>query len=100
MSVGGSRVPLPEGNVLGAAFYEDKGVFFVQQSVLSTGSNGRGIRFHLQLSSWNLKSRSEITKRMFAEAPQGVSAFPCGRADTSAKLHRVFIAAQVPTLRL
>lgn len=93
MEVSGLRVPLPEGNVLGAAFYEGQGTFFVQQSVLSVGANGRGIRSHLQLSSWRIASRSMMTNRVFDETPQGASAFPCGRVETSATLHRVFICS-------
>ena len=80
MEVSNSKVSLPEGNVLGAAFYEDKGMFFVQQSVLSTENGGLVIRFHRQLSSWNLKDRSIISKRVFEEAPgRGVriSVWPC-----------------------
>ena len=89
----GSKIALPEGNVLGAAFYEGKGVFFVQQSVMSTGSNGRGIRFHLQLSSWNLKSHGKVATRVFPEAPPGASPYPCGRIETSARLQRAFICS-------
>jgi hypothetical protein len=93
MEVIGWKVPLPDGNVLGAAFYEGKGMFFIQQSVLSTENGGLVIRAHRQLSSWNLKNRSIITKRVFAEAPKGASAYPCGRVETSAKLDRIFICS-------
>lgn len=87
MEVTGSRVPLPDGNVLGAAFYEGKGMFFVQQSVLSTENGGLVIRSHRQLSSWNVENRSMVTRRVFDEALQGASAFPCGRVEKSATLH-------------
>lgn len=93
MEVSGSRVLLPDGNVLGAAFYEGKEMFFVQQSVLSTENGGLVIRSHRQLSSWNLENRSMIAKRVFDEAPQGASAYPCGRVEISAKLHRVFLCS-------
>jgi hypothetical protein len=93
MDVSGSRVPLPEGNVLGAAFYVDKGMFIVQQNVLSTENGGLVIRSHRQLSSWNLKNRSMITRRVFDEAPQEASAYPCGRVETSARMHRVFLCS-------
>ncbi len=93
MDVSGSKIALPEGNVLGAAFYEDNGIFFVQQSVLSTENGGLLIRSHRQLSSWSIKHRSIITKRVFDENPQGASAYPCGRVETSAKLHRVFLCS-------
>jgi hypothetical protein len=93
VEVSGSKIALPEGNVLGAAFYEDKGMFFVQQSVLSTEVGVRGIRFHRQLSSWDIKSRSMISTRSFDKAPEGASVYPCGRVETSAKLDRVFLCS-------
>jgi hypothetical protein len=93
MELSGTKVSLPDGNVLGAAFYEDREMFFVQQSVLSTENGGLVIRFHRQLSSWSLKNRSMITKRAFDEAPQGASAYPCGRVETSAKLRRVVLCS-------
>jgi hypothetical protein len=92
MEVSGSRISLPDGNILGAAFYEGKGMFFVQQSVLSTENGGLVIRSHRQLSSWNIESRSMITRRVFDETPQG-AAFPCGRVETSATLHRVLVCS-------
>lgn len=88
-----STVPLSEGNVLGAAFYEEKGLFVVQQSVLSTEDNGLVIRFHRQLSSWSLANRAEIRKRAFDKAPKGKSPYPCGRVATSTTLHRVLICS-------
>lgn len=93
MEVSGSRIALSDGNVLGAAFYEDKELFFVQQSVLSTEPGVRGIRFHRELSSWDVKSRSMVLKRAFDKAPEGASVYPCGRVETSAKLHRVFLCS-------
>jgi hypothetical protein len=93
MEVSGSIVPLPEGAVLGAAFYDESRTLFVQQVVLSTENAGLVIRFHRQLSSWNVKSRSVMTKRVWAKAPQGASTSPCGRIETSAKLHRVFLCS-------
>lgn len=93
MKISGSKIALPKGNVLGAAFYEAKGIFFVQQNVLSTEKGGLIIRSRRQLSSWSLKSHSMITKRVFDEAPAGTPAYPCGRVEISAKLHRVFICS-------
>jgi hypothetical protein len=95
VEVSGSRIALSDGNVLGATFYEDKGLFFVQQSVLSTETGVRGIRFHRQLSSWDIKSRSMVSTRAFNKAPEGASVFPCGRVETSAKLHRIFLCSAV-----
>ena len=95
MEVSGSRITLSDGNVLGATFYEGKGLFFVQQSVLSTETGVRGIRFHRQLSSWNIKSRSMVLTRAFDKAPEGASVFPCGRVEVSAKLHRIFLCSAV-----
>jgi len=87
------RVPLPEGNVLGVALDEDRGMFFVQQSVLSPGANGRGISSHLQITAWGLQNHSLIKQRTFTEAPTGASAFPCGRVETSATSHRVYVCS-------
>lgn len=95
VEVSGSRITLSDGNVLGATFYEGKGLFFVQQSVLSTETGVRGIRFHRQLSSWNIKSRSMVLTRAFDKAPEGASVFPCGRVEVSAKLHRIFLCSAV-----
>jgi hypothetical protein len=100
MEVIGLRVSLPDGNVLGAAFYEGKGMFFVQQSVLSTENGGLVIRSHRQLSSWNVGNRSMVTKRIFDESPQGASAFPCGRVEISTALHRVFVCSAGSHLEL
>jgi hypothetical protein len=71
IEVSGSKIDLPAGNVIGAAFYEEKGTFFVQQSVLSTENGGLVIRSHRQLSAWDIKSHSMITKKVFDETPQG-----------------------------
>src|SRR3982074_3556672 len=85
MEVLGSKVALPEGNVVGAAFYEEKGLFVVQQIVLSTENSGLTLRSRRQLSSWSLQSRSMTTKRDFDMTPRGRSAYACGRVEASAK---------------
>jgi hypothetical protein len=90
MEVSGSRVPLPEGRVLGAAFHEDRGMFFVQQLVFS---NESGRRSHRQLSSWSLKNPLMIKARAFDQDPRGTREYPCGRVETSAKLHRLFLCS-------
>jgi hypothetical protein len=93
MEVDGSKVALPDGNVLGAAFYESGGMFFVQQNVLSAPGNGLIIHSRRRMSSWSLASKSIVTKREFEESPLGASAPPCGRVEVSAKVRRVFICS-------
>lgn len=93
LEVLGSIVPLPHGDVLGAAFYEDKGVFFVQQMIPSTEDAGlvRGSR--RQLSSWSLKNRSMIQTRVFDQDPRGAREYPCGRVEPSVKMNRILLCS-------
>jgi hypothetical protein len=89
MVVSGSKIALPEGNVIGAAFYEQKGAFFVQQVELLTENGGLVIRLRPQLSSWGIKSRSMLTKREFDLTPLGYSEYPCGRVEVSTKSNQI-----------
>jgi len=93
MEIIGSRVQLPDGYVSGAAFYEDKGMFFVQQFARSTENAGLGNRFHRLLSSWNIESHSLITKRVTDEIPGDASIDHCGRVQISTTTHRVYICS-------
>ena len=97
MEISGSRVPLPDSdgsdNVIGAVFYEDKGLFFVQQLILSTENNRLAFISDRQLSSWSLTNHSMITKRMFDRTPNQSAYYPCGRVEKSVKLHRVFLCS-------
>ena len=98
MEVSGSKIPLPDsggdGKVIGALFYEDKELFFVQQIILSTENNGLVFLSDRQLSSWNLTNHSMIAKRMFDRTPnQNSNALPCGRVEKSVKLNRVFLCS-------
>ena len=96
MEISGSRIPLPDSgdkdNILGAVFYEDKELFFVQNTITSTENNGLLFRSNRQLSSWSLANQSMIAKRMFDRTPDP-KAFPCGRVEKSLKLHRVFLCS-------
>jgi len=93
LQVSGSRVQLPDGYVSGAAFYEDKGMFFVQQFAPSTENAGLGNRYHRQLSSWNIASHAMITKRVIDEIPGDASIDHCGRVQISTTSHRVYICS-------
>ena len=93
IEVNGAKVPLPDGNVLGVALDEGQGMFFVQQSVLSPGANGRGISSRLQITSWGLQNHSLIKQRTFPEAAAGASAFPCDRVEASAESRRVYVCS-------
>jgi len=89
----GSRVQLPDGYVTGAAFYESKGMFFVQQFARSTENGGLGDRFHRLLSSWNIESHSMIAKRDTDDIPGDTSADHCGRVQISTTTHRVYVCS-------
>ena len=58
IELSGHKITLPEGNILGVAFHEQKDLFFVQQLVISTGEGGRTILSSRQISSWSFKNRS------------------------------------------
>ena len=106
MEINGSRILLPDSydkdyNVIGTVFYEDKGMFFVQQLITSTENNGLVFRHDRQLSSWNLANQSMIAKRMFDRTPSpDPGAFPCGRVEKSVKLHKVFLCSAVSHLEV
>jgi hypothetical protein len=91
LQVRGSEVQLPPGDILGSAFYEDMGMFFVQQDFRPTDNGGLILRSHRQLSSWNIESHAMITKRVIDEIPFG--AFPCGRIQISTTSHLVYLCS-------
>jgi hypothetical protein len=93
LQVQGSRVELPPGDVLGAAFYEDKGMFVIQQYVRSAENGGLLNRYHRQLSSWNIESHSMITKRVIDAVPRDVRIFPPGHIEASTITHRVYLCS-------
>jgi hypothetical protein len=94
------NILLPHGNVLGAAFYEEKGIFVVQQNVLSTEDGGLAIRSQRQLTTWNIKNGSMLKKRRFAQAARGTPAYPCGRVEISRKLKRVILCSAASHLEI
>ena len=95
LKVAGSKIDLPNGDILGAAFYEGVGGFLVQQYVLIPEKDKVGFRTHRQLSSWDINNRSviAITEKAFDEQRPRTQVFPCGRVEASAKLRRVFICS-------
>ncbi len=88
LQVEGSKVKLPDGNVIGATFYEDKGMFFVQQ-IQFTGSR----RLIRQLSSWSIENRSMIAKRVIDAIPRDVRIFPPGHIEVSTITHRAYLCS-------
>jgi hypothetical protein len=100
LQVSGAKIELPPGDVLGAAFYEGKGLFFVQQSVLSTETlendklttHLHRQMFHRQLSSWNLVSHVMVSQRVIGEVPGRLS-HSCGRVQVSITLHQVYVCS-------
>jgi hypothetical protein len=89
MVVSGSKLVLPKGGVIGAAFYEQRGLFYVQQAVASTDNGDLETRLRPQLSSWGIKSRSMLAKRQFDLLPAGYHYYPCGRVEASAKSNQI-----------
>jgi hypothetical protein len=86
--VTGSRIPLPDGDVIGATFYEGKGMFFVQQIQL-VGSR----KLIRQLSSWNIENHTMIAKRVIDAIPQEVQGVPPGHMEASTTTHRVYLCS-------
>ena len=95
-----SKIALPKGKILGAAFYEGTGRFFVQQNVLTTENNGLVFRTNRHLSSWDIESRSIIRIRSLDDNQLGTKVYPCGRVETSAKLRKVFICSAESNIEL
>jgi hypothetical protein len=93
MELSGSKVTLPEGNVLGVAFHEQTERFFVQQLVLTTGEGGRGVLSSRQLSSWSLKNRSMSAKRMLDPNPRHLDTYPRGRIEVSSKSNKLLLCS-------
>lgn len=91
LEVIGSQIAMPEGHIIGATFYEEKGIFLIQQGVPSLENNNPTTRWHRQLSSWGLKSQLMVTKRVFDMFPRGTSGCPSGRVDVSTKSHQILI---------
>jgi hypothetical protein len=93
IELSGSKIALPEGDVLGEAFYEARDMFFVQQLVLSTGEGGRTILSSRQLSSWSLNGRSMLIKKVLDPNPRRVDIRPCGRVEVSVKTNRILLCS-------
>ncbi len=93
LSVTGSKISLPDGDAIGAAFDADTGVFVVQQSVISTENKGLVFRSHRLLTSWSSTSHLQVNKREFPLSPAGSSTHPCGRVDVVSSLGLVYICS-------
>ncbi|HEY0795115.1 MAG TPA: hypothetical protein VGD64_04970 [Acidisarcina sp.] len=89
----GSRVELSPGDVPGAAFYEDKGMFVVQQYVHSPENGVLLNGYFRQLSSWNIESHTMISKRVIDDISVGPSSDPCGRVEISTTSHRIYVCS-------
>jgi hypothetical protein len=100
LSVTGGRIELPDGDVIGAAFYEDMDTVIVQQSVISTENGGLVFRSHRQLTSWSMKSRLQLAKSEFGLSPSGSSTHPCGRVEVVPALTRVYICSAETNLEI
>ena len=73
------KIPLPAGDVIGGTFDEADGAVVIQQSLISTENHGLVIRSQRVLTSWDLKTMSQLERRDFGLNAQGASPHPCGR---------------------
>jgi hypothetical protein len=89
----GSKIELLEGSVLGAAFYEQKSMFVVQQLVLSTANGGRQILSARRVSSWSLSRHSMLTTRVLGPSPSHNDTYPCGRIEVSPHTNKIFLCS-------
>jgi hypothetical protein len=94
------KVPLLGGDVIGGAFDEADGTIVIQQSVISTENNGLVIRSHRVLTSWDLKTMSQIGSRDFELSPRSASAHPCGRVVSVPKAALIVICSAETHLEL
>ncbi|MGA7219444.1 MAG: hypothetical protein WBX38_14070 [Candidatus Sulfotelmatobacter sp.] len=93
IELSGSKLLLPDGNVLGVAFRPQEDTFFVQQLVLSTGEGGRGVLSSRLLSSWNWKTHTMLTKRVLDPSPLHLDSSPCARIEVSAKTNKILLCS-------
>lgn len=93
IELSGSKLVLPDGNVLGVAFRPQEDTFFVQQLVLSTGEGGRGVLSSRLLSSWNWKTRTMLTKRVLDPSPRHFDRSPCARIEVSVKTKKILLCS-------
>jgi hypothetical protein len=100
MELRSSRLALPEGNVVGAAFYDRSETLFVQQDVYSLGEGGRGLTPHRLVSVWNLKNESMLTKRVLDASPRDAKAHPCMRIEAPARVDKIFVCGMGASLEV
>jgi hypothetical protein len=93
LSVTAEKISLPDGDVIGAAFNADAGIFVVQQSVISTENGGLVFRSHRLLTSWSIANHLQVIKQEFPLSSAGSSTHPCGRVDVVSSLGRLYICS-------
>lgn len=89
----GSKLVLPDGNVLGVAFRPQGDTFFVQQLVLSAGEGGRGVLSSRLLSSWSWKTHTMLTKKVLDPSPQYHDSYSCARVEVSVKANKILLCS-------
>jgi hypothetical protein len=96
-----SKIDLPgEGIVLGVGMDEQRDLFVVQQLVLSTTEDRMVILSARRLSVWGLKTKSILATKMLDPNPRRHGSFPCGRVETSVRIHRVLLCSSESYLDL
>jgi hypothetical protein len=93
VELSGSKLALPDGNVLGVAFHPKEDTFFVQQLVLTTGEGGRGLFSSRLFSSWSWKTHAMLTKRVLDSSPQHRDSYPCAHVEVSVKANKVLLCS-------
>lgn len=88
-----SKINMPEGNdILGISLYEQKDMFYTQQTVLSQSKDQRIQR--LRVSSWSLKTHSIIKEKMLDLDPSYSRLSPCERVEVSSKMNKALLCSQ------
>jgi hypothetical protein len=92
LRLGVSSLTLPEGYVIGAGFFEQRDLLFVQQKVLSTTKDDP-VLYARRLSAWSLKNKSALMERMLDPNPSNSRTVLCGRVEVSEKIRKVLLCS-------
>ena len=91
--VRGQKITGPSGKIVGTTLDDEKGVFYVEQVVLSTV--GQKINNRHLVTSWSLSSYKMLAKREFAIDPGENTPTPrCGDIALGISSHRLFLCGE------
>lgn len=88
----GVRIDIGDQNIVGAAFDDGAGVFFVQQRIYSPVDNV--YRSHRRISSWSLDKHTMVAERDFDldPTPKQLNHLPpCGNVAVAEKANRILV---------